>query len=313
MAAEQTRVASLSCSLASRQAGEQLFATAPQTRYWLLLEYPHPMGEKAFEESRIPAPVKTHLSNVLNNLPLSRLLLIRQPEVRNRGHLSLFICISHENNPRLYEIHLNTYADILTLDLLSILRGEEHPSQWERVAFLFLVCTNGKRDPCCARRGLPVYKQMSQFAAHSVWQTSHVGGHRFAPNIILLPYGIYYGRVESDQCQRLIEAARDNHLLIDFLRGRACYPPEVQAAEFFLRRETQNTQLDAFALFSDQKVDHNRWIVRFRSKTSELFELHLSGTSSDVEIFESCKTPEQRTRRTQYHLDKWLIRAHPGE
>jgi hypothetical protein len=66
---------------------------------------------------------------------------------------------------------------------------------------LALVCTNGRRDLCCARFGTPVYNYLKNeepgFPGLRAWQSTHMGGHRFAANLLWLPQGVLYGRVDA--------------------------------------------------------------------------------------------------------------------
>ena len=66
---------------------------------------------------------------------------------------------------------------------------------------LHLVCTNGRHDPCCADFGRPVMRALTDAGAPDAWECSHVGGDRFAANIVCLPEGIYYGRVEPERAR----------------------------------------------------------------------------------------------------------------
>ena len=52
---------------------------------------------------------------------------------------------------------------------------------------MWLVCTNGKRDACCARDGLPVARALAALRPDEAWECSHLGGHRFAANVALAP------------------------------------------------------------------------------------------------------------------------------
>src|SRR5208282_2115670 len=60
---------------------------------------------------------------------------------------------------------------------------------------VFLVCTHGRRSVCCARFGAPLAQALAARHPGQVWETTHVGGHRFAANLVILPYGLYYGPV----------------------------------------------------------------------------------------------------------------------
>ena len=49
---------------------------------------------------------------------------------------------------------------------------------------LYLVCTHGKRNVCCARLGGPLAQALAARHPGQVWETTHVGGHRFAANLV---------------------------------------------------------------------------------------------------------------------------------
>ena len=63
---------------------------------------------------------------------------------------------------------------------------------------IMLVCTHGVHDACCAIRGRPVAAALAAEWPGQVWECSHVGGDRFAPNVVLLPDGFYYGNLDPE-------------------------------------------------------------------------------------------------------------------
>jgi len=71
-----------------------------------------------------------------------------------------------------------------------------------------------------------------------VWQSSHVGGDRFAGNLVALPDGVYYGRVEPSEAWPVIEASLAGRLHLPCYRGRSCHGFAAQAAELGVREET---------------------------------------------------------------------------
>jgi hypothetical protein len=100
---------------------------------------------------------------------------------------------------------------------------------------IFLVCTNGKRDACCALRGRALIGALGVDHAERVWECTHLGGHRFAGNLVCLPHGLVYGRVDSEDGPRLADAYLDGRLDASLLRGRSAWPVPAQVAEQVLR------------------------------------------------------------------------------
>lgn len=295
-----------SCSALSIQVHEQLFGTAPLTRVWIMVEYNHPFGEKALEESNIPDTVKTRLSDLQKSIPASRVLLIRQEIPTTNTGISMFVGLSSKEQPLLYEFHFTSYEELVNLDVASLSAGAIELQENIRTEPLFLVCTNGKRDPCCAQWGRQVYLQMASLAGNSVWQTSHVGGHRFAANVICLPHGIYQGRVRPDQAATLIDDYRHNQLTPHNYRGRAHYSPEVQVAEYYLLAQTNLWNIDAFQFLHTDQTATNFWKVIFISRVDgSKYHLEISAHQSPFDNYESCSKPNKRAPRLQYQLEKW--------
>ncbi len=106
---------------------------------------------------------------------------------------------------------------------------------------LFAVCTNGSRDRCCALKGRPLAQQLHQVLAgddHSpVVEISHLGGHRFASTMIVLPWGYSYGRLTPEMTLEIAYAAQDGLVHPVGLRGRADLSPAAQAAEVLWRND----------------------------------------------------------------------------
>jgi len=293
------------CSMLSRERGEQVFGTASQAQVWLLLEYSHPMGTKAYEESDIPGPVKQHLDSFMECRPGSRIQLIQRPSNRSRT-IKFFLAITQESSPQLFEFHLDHYEDLMDLDLTHAFSGEGL-KEYIRTRPLFLICTNGKRDPCCAQWGLPLYNALSKNNPDSLWQTSHVGGHRFAPNLVCFPHGLYYGRADRRQAQILIDKYQQNQIQLENFRGRSAYPPEVQAAEYYLREKIGNLSIDAFNLKRVEKSGDNRWQIGFFSPSNDQTHwLEISLEPLNYEIFESCRKPDKKVLAKEYCLVRYI-------
>jgi hypothetical protein len=67
---------------------------------------------------------------------------------------------------------------------------------------------------------------------------------------LVLPEGLYYGRVPAAAAPALAARHLDGHLDLDLLRGRSGFPFAVQVAEVALRRRLGDTRTDAVRLVS---------------------------------------------------------------
>ena len=86
-------------------------------------------------------------------------------------------------------------------------------------------------------RGTAVYGALaSSLAPEQLWISSHQGGHRFAANVLVLPSGVQLGRVSVAEAAAVVAEALSERIELDHFRGRATYPPEVQAADIAVRR-----------------------------------------------------------------------------
>ena len=255
-----------SCSGESLQAGEALFGSAPFATTWLLLEYDKPWGAKAWAESDIPPAVKAHLDAALSGLPDSRLQLVRQRPRLAGGGLNFFIARLNGAGPQLYHLVLDAYQDLLHLDLGSFFHNRAALSSYRIDGPLFMVCTNGSRDPCCALFGTRTYSALSAEYGPAVWQTTHVGGHRFAANLICLPEGVCYGRVRPETAVELAHAQSQGRIELEHYRGCSLYPQAVQAAEALLRSNLGLDGLRDLAFESVETISDQSWRVVFQDR-----------------------------------------------
>ena len=110
------------------------------------------------------------------------------------------------------------------------------------------MCTNSKRDVCCALEGRPVAESLAADPAYSsrVLEVSHLGGHRFAPTALLLPTGHAFGRLDPLSARAVLDSAAVGDLgPLDHHRGRTSLPQPAQSAETAVRAAEAVTALDA--------------------------------------------------------------------
>jgi hypothetical protein len=289
------------CSNSSLQAKEPLPGTAPRADVWMLLEFDGVWGEKAFDESLLPVRVKNHLSETLRQIPSSKLLLIRQhiahSQMASESRLSgarFFLALTHLEQPLLYDFTLKRYEDLLDMDIPGIAAQESIHSQNLSRQVLLIVCTNGRRDWCCARFGTDTYLELMRAsqavsAQPTIWQSSHLGGHRFAPNIACLPAGLFYGRVEKDELPFLVENCCNGQIYPAKARGRSCYPAPIQAAEIYLRMRSGIEPHEVYQISEIVESQPDKWRVRFRSASTNLIHsVSIVRETSTQQVFKSC-------------------------
>jgi hypothetical protein len=230
------------CAQQSLDVGEPLFGTAVTlVERWLLLEHDGQWDRDAIESPGLPAEVRAHLGELLGRDKRTRFQLVRDEVASATGFpRRLFAVMAGEGRQGVRVITLTSWEHLLGLDLAALF-GTVPPDGANPHGPLVLVCTHGRRDVCCARLGVPVFRELARDVAHEgagvVLQTSHLGGHRFAATLVLLPHGYQYGRLDLASARRVMRGYFAERLSdLDRLRGRSCYAAEVQAAEFWVRQ-----------------------------------------------------------------------------
>lgn len=225
------------CAEQSLAAGESLAGTAVNsTDRWIVLEYERPWAAKAFEDSELPPAVKQRLVELVAAVPRARIQLIRRPGCEPTGRPACFLGYSGASEPHLRKLPIEGYDDLLDIDLMGWARGEQDLAQYDHGQPLYLVCVHGKRDRCCARLGMPLFQRLAALSPDDTWQTSHLGGHRFAATMLSLPDGLCYGRLQPEEADDLLKAHRAGEAYRpERMRGRTCFDAQVQTAEVLAR------------------------------------------------------------------------------
>ncbi len=211
----------MSCSELSLAAGEELAGTATAARRWLLVEMRGGWGRDAVADSGLSGEVRETLEAFEG-----RVLLIRRPG--RRHGVAVVQAEATEGGGQARQLELGSLEDLPSADLAA-------GSPLERP--LVLVCAHGRRDACCARLGVPLHDALAaHLPAGSLWQVSHLGGHRFAPNVLVVPFGVQLGRVPVREAPAIAATLSAGRIPLDYYRGRTLYDAPVQAAEIALRR-----------------------------------------------------------------------------
>jgi hypothetical protein len=133
-----------------------------------------------------------------------------------------------------------------------------------------------------------------------------MGGHRFAANVIQLPEGIYYGRVDESSVEPLLRTGLHQQIYLPNLRGRSCYSPQAQAAEYYLRLETGKLDQNAYSLLSETEIAQNTWEVLFLELASaNPYNLTIQKQPTGAQTYESCRASEQAQVGNFIHLSSF--------
>ena len=225
------------CSIASEDIGEPMLGTASVIRRWLLVEHDGPWGANALRDARMLDDIRAILQRAEHHLGI-RVLLIRRPDRQRVDRLTTIAAVdTGATDPWIERIDLPDVSALAARDLTPL--GIGGSLGWTRTDDpIFVVCTHGRRDPCCAERGRPLAASLARGFPDETWESSHVGGDRFAGNLVIFPEGLYFGRIDPDHAAAVVTAYLGGRLDLASYRGRACFPMDVQAAEHLLRMES---------------------------------------------------------------------------
>ncbi len=231
--------------------------------------------------STLSEDLKAFLRAERRRLPHARILFVRSGDRRRQDGLLAFLARTTGAEAEVRRLELDRHDDLIGLDLATAGTPAGHP--------LFLVCTHGKHDRCCAKYGRPLYDAVREQVEEGwVWQSTHVGGDRFAGNLVALPDGVYYGRVAASEAWPLLECALQGLIHLPHYRGRSCHSFPVQAAERAVRE-----------LRGLQGVDDVRLLRVERARDGWAVELEAAGSAYAVDVRREEGEPTHLTCSTE--------------
>ncbi|MDL4774752.1 MULTISPECIES: sucrase ferredoxin [Thermomonosporaceae] len=220
-----------------------LASATAKARGWLLLEHPGPWPERV-EQLIGPGPMAETVRAALAE-GVRPQLIRRTGRRRAIPPLQVYAGFSQGGNVWMEGRELADPAELAGLDLAAVAAGRR-PGFGEPVTEpVFLVCTHGRRNVCCARTGAPLARGLAERFGDLVWETTHVGGDRYAANMVCLPHGIYYGDLGLAAALDAAGGYLRGEVALAHLRGRAGVPEPAQAAEHFVRAHTGLLGVDA--------------------------------------------------------------------
>jgi hypothetical protein len=255
-----------SCSVQSLLSPETLEGSAVgNIKRWILVEYRKAWPTRPkLDNLSLDERAKTLVEMALSKEG-SRMQLIRHANSTDQGRIFLFedglIFIATSQTKQLIPAEMKRYTEPMVL-----------------------VCTHGLRDRCCGVLGGKIYVQAKEFAPKWVWQSSHLGGHRFAPTLLALPQGMLYGRVSSEDIEPLLGSLEAKvPFSVEKLRGVPAWPQAAQAAASTLWKKRKLPI--SFQECVERSED--RWHVSLEQKGS-IHRFSVSREPLSIEIQVSC-------------------------
>ncbi len=239
------------CADAAAARDEPLYGTASFVRRWLLVEQPGSWGPDALLQSGLPERGARELRRRARAAGV-RIVLIRRGVRMSSERRQCYFIRTEDCDRYLARLALDSFQDLLDVDLVPLRDGGQIADASESAAPLFLVCTHGRHDACCSIRGNQVSRVACADPKADAWECSHIGGDRFAANLVCFPHGIYYGRVDPDEVERLMADYSRGVISLDHYRGRCCIPFPLQAAEYFVRRKVGSFGANDVTLASER-------------------------------------------------------------
>ncbi len=233
------------CSTVSQDLAEPIAGTAATATTWLLVEQPGPWGAKALTQSHLDPVLGRALETAAKGTGV-RVALIRRPgrhaDCGTAAERQVYAAHTVPGNVWLRAATITDPEQLLELDFAALGMGDHHtfdsalqgrPHTGDPLA---LVCTNGKRDRCCALLGRPLAAELAASGVEGVWEVTHLGGHRFSPTLLVLPYGYAYGRAQAHAVKEVLHGVQEGRIVVEGCRGNSAWERPAQAAELAVRR-----------------------------------------------------------------------------
>ena len=214
------------CALRSQLRGDTMLGTAFPAARLLLVEQPGPWGASGLRESHFDPDVAAELERTASREGI-RVQAIRRPGRTPADTARRWALVDTRDGRQVAR-----WGTFDSDDELLYLPRDGSAGEPD-TAPLYLVCAHSRHDACCALRGRNVAAALHEVRPGRVWECSHLGGDRFAANVLVLPAGLLYGRVLPFAAPEFVAAADADEVIGALLRGRVGIPPAAQAALAF--------------------------------------------------------------------------------
>ena len=279
------------CAEQSHLQESQIIGTAPLTQWFVMIECPPPWGQTIQQAKFLPSVLRKMVADTSYQALGIRFFLISNAEtmVKHRSLDATGDDNGNKEGDRQWRILIfrrldgftagyqaqelwvpNLEAGAVAIQAYVAGHSLAYPMQTVPTRDIF-ICTHGQRDRCCGCYGYPFYRDAQRLSQQwnipnlRLWQISHIGGHRFAPTLIDLPQGRYYGRMDLERFKLLVLQQGDWRSLLTSYRGWSLLPKPLQCLEqLFWRNQgwqwlTQDIDYEVLHTSDSQQ----RWQAQF--------------------------------------------------
>ena len=306
------------CSKYSSENKESISGTAPDWDTLILVSLNTPWQPDIEDSNDFPAGINDIVKSASNMNNKIRLQCIIPDEDYVGTGLTKIIKYSKQSDEdyfskfQKFEFDVSSDKIYSVVNDLTLNEDEELIEQGlanNKDARDIFVCTHGSRDVCCASFGFPIYTELkNRFSDTStrVWRISHIGGHRYAPNVIEMPSGRLWSRVEADDIEGVFEKQYSANEIQPFYRGliglNSAYE-QIMEAKLLL----QNGWDWESILFKSKIIEceDERAIVQFETSGSSNTEKSVYQAAIEIDGYVQtiqCRTGIESKKEPQYKM-----------
>ncbi|MDO9379035.1 MAG: sucrase ferredoxin [Nocardioidaceae bacterium] len=279
------------CADTARERLDPLAGTAHGYDRWLMLEHRGPWAYDAFGGLPMGDDARHAVVEAIRTTR-TRLLVIRRPGRPAPDEAHRWCLADRRSGSTLWGAW-DSDADLLAAaEAVHAGPPTDVPGAVEAAPPMLLVCAHGRHDVCCAVRGRPVAAALAERWPDQVWESSHVGGDRFAPNVVVVPDGTTYGMLEPVDACDVVAAHLEGRVSASHLRGFGGQPPVVQAVAAAAHAQLGPAGPRDVVGHEVVATGEHRWTVRLRCTGAlpPVVEAEVTGTRRES-AFLTCHAP----------------------
>jgi len=293
------------CQKITETIEEPIAGTAPRAKHYIFMSWPKSRwGYDALDAKGLPNELKDWLNQQNQTYGKTAFRLIHQ-KTRKTAHVRIFLL---PGGIHYAEVPLSELMDVLTAHF----QGNPPPKylQPPLTSPVVFICTNGRHDKCCAKFGQRIFKQTRQTVSTresqiDVWESTHLGGHRFAATSMVFPVGHAYGRLYAEDISPWLECLEQKKVYAPAFRGNTNLELLEQTAEAYIQQYGYRKKWDSqIELSKVQEISETQ--VRFKAKVIQKNAKKVKPITLEVNLIKksftgpaSCNkldAPEERIR-----------------